>query len=74
MPGFQQTLIGIVPICDAGFTVTFSEDEVVVHDAAKGIILSGCRDPEPSIANWADTYERLLEPWHDVSCPRECVG
>ena len=30
-------------------------------------------DREPSIANWADTNERLLEPRHDVSCLRECV-
>ena len=43
MPGFQQMLIGIGPICDAGFTVTFSEDEVVVHDTAKRVILSGWR-------------------------------
>ena len=50
MPGFQQTLIGIGPICDTGFMVTFSEDEVVVHDAAKRVILSGLRDPEVSPA------------------------
>ena len=39
MPGFQQTLIGIGPICNAGFTVTFSEDAVIVHDDAKRVIL-----------------------------------
>ena len=50
MPGLQQTLIGIGPIYDAGFMVTFSEDEVVVHDAAKRVILSGLRDPEVSPA------------------------
>jgi hypothetical protein len=32
MPGFKQTLIGIEPICDTGFTVTFSREAVVVRD------------------------------------------
>ena len=44
MPGFQQTIIGIGPICDARFSVTFLEDAVVVHDDAKCVFLSGCCD------------------------------
>ena len=66
MLGFQQTLIGIGPICDAGFTVTFSEDEVVVHDAAKHVILSGCRDPEVPPALW---YFKLLPAPQDKPLP-----
>ena len=57
MPGFQQTIIGIGPICDARFTVTFLEDAVVVHDDAKRVILSGCRDPKVPPALW---YFNLL--------------
>ena len=52
MPGFQQTLIGIGPICDAGCTVTFSANDVVVHDADKRAILSGTRNPEEPPALW----------------------
>ena len=66
MPGFQQTLIGIGPICDAGFTMTFSEDAVVVHDDAKLVILSGCRDPKVPPALW---YFNLLPALESVPVP-----
>ena len=51
MPGFQQTLIGIGPICDSGCTVTFSADNAI-HDADKRAILSGSRNPDESPALW----------------------
>ena len=66
MPGFQEMLIGIGPICDTGFTVTFSEDKVVVHDAAKRVILSGWRDPEVPPALW---HFNLLPYPEDVPVP-----
>ena len=66
MPGFQQTLIGIGPICDAGFTVTFSADDVVVHDADKRAILSGWRNPEEPPALW---YFNLLPSLSEVPVP-----
>ena len=66
MLGFLQTLMGIGLICDAGFTVMFSEDKVVVHDATKCVILSGWRDPEvpPALLH----FNLLLSP-QDVPVP-----
>ena len=66
MLGFLQTLMGIGLICDAGFTVMFSEDKVVVHDATKCVILSGWRDPEVPPALW---YFNLLPAPQDVPVP-----
>jgi len=43
MPGFRQTLIGIGPICDAGFTVHFSDVDVIVRDKKGRDVLSGWR-------------------------------
>ena len=43
MPGFRQTLIGIGPICDAGFTVHFSDVDVIVRDKDGRDVLSGWR-------------------------------
>ena len=45
MPSFSQTLVGIGPICDAGFAVTFSKEDVVVHDKTGRDILTGWRKP-----------------------------
>ena len=44
MPGFNHTLLGVVPICDANCTVTFSKDAVVVRDATNRSILTGWRE------------------------------
>ena len=60
MPGLQQMLICIGLICDVGFTVTFSEDKVVVHDAANRVILPGCCDPEVPPDLWY--FNLLLDP------------
>ena len=38
MPGLKHTLIGVGPLCDADFTVTFTRAEVIVRDA-RGITL-----------------------------------
>ena len=43
MPSFKQTLMGIGPICDAGFTVTFSANDVIVRDNDQRVVLSGWR-------------------------------
>ena len=40
MPGFQQSLIGVGPICDAGFTVTFLSMDVVICNKNQTAILS----------------------------------
>ena len=69
MPGFQRTLIGIGPICDAGFTVTFSDESVIVQDNAKRTVLSGWRNPKEPPALWyfsllASTEDTPLHPPH----------
>jgi hypothetical protein len=46
MPEFQETLLGIGPICDAGCTVLFSDTDVIIHDKKGNPILSGWREPE----------------------------
>ena len=40
MPGFNHTLLGVAPICDADCTVTFSRDAVVVRDATHRYIFT----------------------------------
>ena len=46
MPEFQETLLGIGPICDAGYTVIFLDSDVIIQDKKGNAILSGWRDPE----------------------------
>ena len=46
MPGFNHTLLGVGPICDAGCTVTFICDSVVVRDATNSTILTGWREEQ----------------------------
>ena len=43
MPVFNHTLLVVVPICNAGCTVTFSRDAIVVRDATNRTILTGWR-------------------------------
>ena len=40
MPGFQHTLIGVGPICDANFSVLFNPDSVQIFDPTGKVILS----------------------------------
>jgi len=44
MPGFQHTLIGVGPICDANFSVLFNPDSVKIFDPTGRVILSGWRE------------------------------
>ena len=41
MPGFQHTLIGVVLLCDADCTVTFTPAAVIVRDARGTPALTG---------------------------------
>ena len=43
MPGFNHTLQGVGPICDADYTAKFSSDDVVVCDVTNITILTGWR-------------------------------
>ncbi|KAL7525219.1 hypothetical protein ACHAXR_001556, partial [Thalassiosira sp. AJA248-18] len=52
MPGFQQTLVGIGPICDAGFTVHFSDVDVIVRDKNGREVLSGWRALDEPAKLW----------------------
>lgn len=44
MPGFKDTLLGIGPICNVGFTVTFCDQSVTIQDNAGAVILTGWQD------------------------------
>ena len=44
MRHFQDTLLGLGPICDAGCTVTFDDKTVTIRDRDGRIILGGWRD------------------------------
>ena len=44
MPGFRHTLIGVGPLCDAGFTVTFTLAAVILRDARGTPVLTGWRE------------------------------
>ena len=44
MPGFQHTIIGVGPICDANFSVLFNPDSVKIFDPQGRVILSGWRE------------------------------
>ena len=41
MPGFQHTLIGVGPICDANFSVLFNPVSVKIFEPTGRLILSG---------------------------------
>ena len=65
MPGFATTLVGIGPICDAGFTVTFSDTRVIVRDKENDPVLTGWREQQgPKL--WH--FNLLPEP-QDVPTP-----
>ena len=44
MPGFCHTLIGVGPLCDAYFTVTFTCETVIVRDTCSTPVLTGWRE------------------------------
>ena len=46
MPGFNHTLLGVGPICDADCMVTFSRDAVVVRDVTNRAILTVWREEQ----------------------------
>ena len=46
MPGFQENLIGIGPICDANYSVTFTKDAVINYIPKGHLVLKGWREAE----------------------------
>ena len=44
MPGFRHTLIWVGPLCDAGCTVTFTRESVIVRDTRGTPVFTGCRE------------------------------
>ena len=46
MPGFQENLIGIGPICDADYSVTFTKDAVSIYSPNGNRVLMGWREKE----------------------------
>ena len=66
MPEFQETLLGLGPICDSGCTVLFSDTDVIVHDKGGKPILSGWRDTE-SARLW---YFNLLPEEEELPPPQ----
>ena len=54
--------------------VTPSREDWALIGVMDDDVFRGERDGESSIANWANAGERLLEPRHGVSRPREGFG
>ena len=46
MPGFQENLIGIGPICDADYSVTFTKYTVIICSPKGHTVLTGWRETE----------------------------
>ena len=46
MSGFQENLVGIGPICDAEYSVTFTKDVVSVYSPKGHMVLMGWRKIE----------------------------
>ena len=46
MPGFQKNLVGIVPICDVEYSVTFTKDAVIIYSPKGHRVLMGWRETE----------------------------
>ena len=44
MPGFRHTLIGVGPLCDADYTVTFTRAAEIVRNARGIPVITGWRD------------------------------
>jgi hypothetical protein len=62
MPGFHENLVGIGPICDAKYSVLFTEDAVHILNPTGTVVLTGWRK---------DTGHRL---WRMSLLPdKECV-
>ena len=46
MPGLQENLIGIGPICDADYSVTFTKDTVIIYSPNRHRVMRGWREKE----------------------------
>ena len=44
MPGFHHTLVGVGPLYDADFTVTFTREAVIIRDKQGTPVLTGWRE------------------------------
>ena len=74
MPNFPHSLVGIGPICDAGYTVEFTSAAVVVRATCGRAVLTGWRDQQPPklwrFALRPDAADALPEP----SSPRQTAS
>ena len=46
IPGFQEYLVGVGPMCDANFTVTFSKYAVNICITTENPIITGLRETD----------------------------
>ena len=44
MPDFPHSLVGLGPVCDAGYHVTFTADDVIVYKPDETPVLNGWRE------------------------------
>ena len=84
-PGFQEYLIGIGPICDADYRVTFTNDAVIIYSPKGHTVLTGWRETEgtrlwsmslllnadfvPDIATSPDNQQSTLEAFSAYDIP-----
>ena len=67
MEAFEDTLMGLGPICDAGCTVTFDANAVTIRDRSRRIILCGWRDKTaPRLWRISLLPSRAAIPHHDA--------
>ena len=85
IPGFQENLIGIGPICDADYSVTFTKDAVVIYSPKEHTVLTGWgeaegprlwrmsllpnADPVPDIDTAPDAQQSTLEAFSAYDLP-----
>ena len=69
LPGFQENLVGIGPICDADYSFTFTKDAVSIYSPKGHRVLIGWRETEgprlwrmPLIPNEASTPDITNAP------------
>ena len=46
MPGFQENLICIGPICDADYSITFTKDAVIIYSPKGHKVITGWHETE----------------------------
>ena len=64
MPCFRHTLIGVVPLCDSDYTVTFTREAVIVRYQQGMPVLTGWRE-----ASGPQLWRIALQP-REANLPR----